>query len=115
MGVGDRGRRWAGWLCLGLVAMFVLLGYYFGNVRFTPLAGGFLILSAVFLIERGEEQVERHGIHPGTEPPIGRPSGCRALAAPDPPSRSRLPCQSPHPGRGRPPGSGAAQLDGVGR
>ncbi|MFL5402962.1 MAG: hypothetical protein ACJ8BF_09115 [Gemmatimonadales bacterium] len=75
MGLGDRLRRLAGWFCLGLVALFVLLGYYFGNVRFTPLAGGFLILSAVFLIERGEEQVERHGIHPGTDTPIGRASG----------------------------------------
>ena len=60
-------RRVAGWFCLGLVAMLVLLGYYFGNVRFAPLAGGFLILSAVFLIERAEEQVERHGIHPGSD------------------------------------------------
>jgi hypothetical protein len=75
MGLGERLRRLAGWFCLGLVAMFVLLGYYFGNIRFAPLAGGFLILSAVFLIERGEEQVTRHGIHSGTDPRINRTGG----------------------------------------
>ena len=64
-------RRWAGWFCLGVVALFALLGYYFRNVRFTPVAGGFLILSAVFLIERGKEQVERNAIHPGTDTGIG--------------------------------------------
>jgi hypothetical protein len=63
MGVTDRLRRVAGWFSLGLVALFVLLGYYFGNIRFAPLAGGFLILSAVFLIERGEEQAQGDGVH----------------------------------------------------
>jgi hypothetical protein len=71
MGVGDRVRRWAGWLCLGLVALFVLLGYYFGNIRFAPLAGGFLILSAVFLIERGEEQIQANAIHSGADSGVG--------------------------------------------
>ena len=66
MNLMDRARRWAGWCCLGLVAMFVLLGYYFGNIRFAPLAGGFLILSAVFLIEREQEQT--HAIHQGADP-----------------------------------------------
>jgi hypothetical protein len=74
MGFAEKLRRLAGWFCLGLVAVFVLLGYYFGNIRFAPLAGGFLILSAVFLIER-EEQVERHGIHPGTDSRVDRASG----------------------------------------
>jgi hypothetical protein len=46
----EKMRRWAGWLCLGVVALFAFLGYYFRNVRFTPVAGGFLILSAVFLV-----------------------------------------------------------------
>lgn len=68
MGLTDILRRVAGWFCLGLVALFVLLGYYFGNIRFAPLAGGFLILSAVFLIERSEEQVQRDGIHPRANP-----------------------------------------------
>ena len=71
MGYGERLRRLAGWVCLGVVALFVVLGYYFRNVRFTPLAGGFLILSAVFLIERSEEQAGRHAIHPGTDTGVG--------------------------------------------
>jgi hypothetical protein len=71
MGSVERLRRWAGWFCLGVVAVFVALGYYFRNIRFTPLAGGFLILSAVFLIERGEDQLERHGIHPGADTGVG--------------------------------------------
>jgi hypothetical protein len=61
MGFVEKLRRLAGWFCLGLVAVFVLLGYYFGNIRFAPLAGGFLILSAVFLIERAPEQMQRNG------------------------------------------------------
>ena len=38
MGIGELARRLAGWCCLGMVAVFVLLGYYFGNIRFAPLA-----------------------------------------------------------------------------
>jgi hypothetical protein len=72
MGIGETLRRVAGWFCLGLVAVFVLLGYYFGNVRFGPIAGGFLILSAVFLIERAPEQAETYGVHPRTDPRIDR-------------------------------------------
>jgi hypothetical protein len=74
MTFSDKLRRWAGWCCLGLVAMFVLLGYYFGNIRFAPLAGGFLILSAVFLIEREQDQVEPHAIHQGADPRVHRDS-----------------------------------------
>ena len=72
---GERLRCLAGWCSLGMVALFVLLGYYFGNIRFAPLAGGFLILSAVFLIEREQEQVERHGVHTRTDPRVDRTSG----------------------------------------
>jgi hypothetical protein len=75
MGFGEKMCRLAGWFCLGMVAVFVLLGYYFGNIRFAPLAGGFLILSAVCLIERCQEQVERNGIHPGTDSRVDRTSG----------------------------------------
>jgi hypothetical protein len=71
MGSGEKLRRLVGWFCLGVVALFVVLGYYFRNIRFTPLAGGFLILSAVFLIERSGGQVERHGIHPGADTGLG--------------------------------------------
>jgi hypothetical protein len=70
MGFGDTVRRWAGWVCLALVAIFVLLGYYFGNIRFTPIAGGFLILSAVFLIERGE--VGSNAVHQGADSGVHR-------------------------------------------
>jgi hypothetical protein len=72
MGVGDRLRRWAGWFCLGVVAMCVLLGYYFGNIRFAPLAGGFLILSAVFLIERDADPVQTNAVHAGADSGVGR-------------------------------------------
>ncbi|HET6836920.1 MAG TPA: hypothetical protein VFH24_02690 [Gemmatimonadales bacterium] len=72
MGIGETLRRVAGWFCLGLVAVFVLLGYYFGNIRFAPIAGGFLILSAVFLIERAPEQAESHGIHPRPDSRVDR-------------------------------------------
>jgi hypothetical protein len=75
MGIAEKLRRLAGWFCLGLVAMFVLLGYFFGNIRFGPIAGGFLILSAVFLIERAPEQMETHGVHPGTDSRVGRAGG----------------------------------------
>lgn len=67
MSLSDKLRRLAGWSCLGLVALFCLLGYYFGNIRFAPLAGGFMILAAVALIEQGEEQAENNGIHPGAD------------------------------------------------
>lgn len=73
VGFVDTLRRWVGWFCLGLVAMFVLLGYYFGNIRFAPIAGGFLILSAVFLIERDQQSTETtNAIHPGADSGIGR-------------------------------------------
>lgn len=75
MSLSDALRRVAGWFCLGLVALFCLLGYYFGNIRFAPLAGGFLILAAVALIERGEEQSETNVIHPGTDSGGGRAGG----------------------------------------
>jgi hypothetical protein len=72
MGLGEKLRRLAGWFSLGMVALFAFLGYYFGNIRFAPLAGGFLILSAIFLIEREQEQVERNGVHKRTDPRIDR-------------------------------------------
>ena len=75
MGIGEKLRRVAGWFCLGLVAVFVLLGYFFGNIRFAPIAGGFLILSAVFLIERAPEQMEAHGVHPRKDSRVNRTSG----------------------------------------
>jgi hypothetical protein len=67
MGITEKLRRVAGWCCLGMVAIFVLLGYFFGNIRFAPLAAGFLILSAVFLIELAPEQAQTSAIHPRTD------------------------------------------------
>ncbi|HEY3013075.1 MAG TPA: hypothetical protein VGJ36_10030 [Gemmatimonadales bacterium] len=75
MDLGERLRRWAGWVCISLVAAFVLMGYHFGNIRFAPLAGGFLILAAVCLIERDQEQVGNNAIHPGADSGVGRASG----------------------------------------
>jgi hypothetical protein len=72
MSIGEKLRRVAGWFCLGLVALFVILGYFFGNIRFAPIAGGFLILSAVFLIERAPEQVETHGVQSRTNSRVDR-------------------------------------------
>jgi hypothetical protein len=71
MSTSDRLRRWAGWVCLGLVSLFCFLGYYFRNVRFTPVAAGFLILAAVGLIERAEEQGQGDAIYPGTDQGLG--------------------------------------------
>ena len=75
MTVHYRLQRLAGWVCLALVAMFCLLGYYFGNIRFAPLAGGFAILAAIGLIERGPEQAKSHAIHSRADSGVGRTGG----------------------------------------
>jgi hypothetical protein len=41
-------QLWAGRVCAGLVALLAMLGYYFGNVRFAPVAAGFAILAVLF-------------------------------------------------------------------
>ena len=40
-------QRWAGRLCLLLVATFGMMGYHWANVRFLPLMAGFAILAGV--------------------------------------------------------------------
>jgi hypothetical protein len=40
-------QRWAGRLCLLLVAAFGMMGYHWANVRFLPLMAGFAILAGV--------------------------------------------------------------------
>ena len=40
-------QRWAGRLCLLLVAAFGTMGYHWANVRFIPLMAGFAILAGV--------------------------------------------------------------------
>jgi len=41
-------QRWAGRLCVGMVAALAMMGYHFGNVRFAPVAVGFAILGGLF-------------------------------------------------------------------
>jgi hypothetical protein len=75
MELNDKMRRWTGWLCLGLVATLAWMGYYFGNIRFAPLAGGFAILAAVCLIERQQAPMRTDGIHPRRDSGVSRASG----------------------------------------
>ncbi len=75
MDLGDRTRRWTGWVCLGVVALFLLMGYHFGNIRFAPLAAGFMILAALCFFDRGREQVRSDGVHPRPDPGVNRASG----------------------------------------
>ena len=48
MGPSMDWQLWAGRVCAGLVALLAMLGYYFGNVRFAPVAAGFAILAVLF-------------------------------------------------------------------
>ncbi len=70
----DRIRRWAGWLCLGMVATLTSMGYHFGNIRFAPLAAGFAILAALCLVERRRATMRSDGIHPRRDSGINRTS-----------------------------------------
>jgi hypothetical protein len=47
MVANDELQRWAGRLCLLLVASFGMMGYHWANVRFLPLMAGFAILAGV--------------------------------------------------------------------
>ncbi len=75
MELSDKIRRWTGWLCLGMVATLALMGYYFGNIRFAPLAGGFAILAAVCLVEREQAPMRTDGFHPRRDSGVSRASG----------------------------------------
>jgi uncharacterized membrane protein len=75
MDLGDRMRRWAGWMCLGMVATLTSMGYHFGNIRFAPLVAGFAILAAVCLLERGRTPMRSDGIHPRRDSGINPASG----------------------------------------
>lgn len=48
----DELQRWAGRVCLMLVAVFGMLGYHFANIRFVPVMAGFAILAAVCYLPR---------------------------------------------------------------
>jgi hypothetical protein len=45
-------QRWAGRLCLLLVAVLGMMGYHWANVRFLPLMAGFAILAGVCYVPR---------------------------------------------------------------
>ncbi len=47
MGTSAQLQLWGGRLCLGMVAALGLTGYYYGNVRFVPVAAGFAILTVL--------------------------------------------------------------------
>ena len=75
MDLGDRMRRWAGWLCLGMVATLGAMGYHFGNIRFVPLVAGFAILAGVCRLEPGRAPMRSDGIHPRRDSGVNRASG----------------------------------------
>ena len=47
-------QRWAGRVCLLLVAALGMTGYHFANIRFLPLMAGFAILAGVCYSVRSE-------------------------------------------------------------
>ncbi|MBA3346353.1 MAG: hypothetical protein H0T44_13835 [Gemmatimonadales bacterium] len=47
MGTNAQLQLWGGRLCLGTVAALSLTGYYYGNIRFVPVAAGFAIMAAL--------------------------------------------------------------------
>jgi hypothetical protein len=70
MDYGDTVRRAAGWACVGLVAVLIMMGYHFANVRFAPLAAGFAILGGLCLLVRPTEQMRSNVIQSGADPRI---------------------------------------------
>lgn len=52
MDASEQLQRWAGRICLMLVAVFGMLGYHFANIRFVPVMAGFAILAGVCYIPR---------------------------------------------------------------
>jgi hypothetical protein len=77
MARNDGFSLWAARLCLGAVAALGVLGMYYGNVRFAPIAAGFGILAAVCYAERrgrrlrlGSSPVRRPSLTSGNAPRI---------------------------------------------
>jgi hypothetical protein len=60
--------RWAGRLCLLLVAALGMMGYHYANIRFVPVMAGFAILAAVCYVPRpaatGAKSLRHSGQHP---------------------------------------------------
>jgi hypothetical protein len=52
----DELQRWAGRLCLLLVAALGMMGYHWANVRFLPLMAGFAILAGLCYAPRTATQ-----------------------------------------------------------
>jgi hypothetical protein len=75
MDSSDRMRRWAGWLCLGVVATLTSMGYHFGNIRFVPVAMGFAIFGALCLLDRERTPMRTDGIHPRRDSGVSPASG----------------------------------------
>jgi uncharacterized membrane protein len=75
MDLSVRMRRWAGWLCLGMVATLASMGYHFGNIRFAPLAAGFAILAVVCLLDRWWAPMRSDAIHPRRDSGVNRTGG----------------------------------------
>jgi hypothetical protein len=52
-------QRWAGRLCLLLVAVLGMMAYHFANIRFVPVMAGFAILAAVCYAPRAHREQTR--------------------------------------------------------
>lgn len=63
-------QRWAGRLCLMLVAALGMMGYHWANVRFLPLMAGFAILAGVCYAPRAASQEARSLRPSGQHPAI---------------------------------------------
>ncbi len=74
MELRDRISRWAGWVCVAMVATLTSMGYHFGNIRFAPLAAGFAILAVVLLLDRRPAPMRSDGTYPRRDSGIDRAS-----------------------------------------
>lgn len=63
-------HRWAGRLCLLLVAALGMMGYHWANVRFLPLMAGFAILAGVCYAPRTVSEETRSLRPSGQHPAI---------------------------------------------
>jgi hypothetical protein len=63
-------QRWAGRICLVLVAALGMMGYHYANVRFVPLMAGFAILAAVCYAPRPASREPASLRHSGQHPAI---------------------------------------------
>ena len=62
-------QRWAGRLCLVLVAAFGMMGYHWANVRFIPLMAGFAIFAGVCYAPRAVAG-EARSLRPSGQHPV---------------------------------------------